>query len=113
MGNTATPTPLGGGVSVANGLAKGKLMFVPFTFLMSASYIAGGDTWTPPTSDVRGQEFRGLMVHGASDTTRDYKWNGSIATPKIFAVVTSTSAEVANAVDLSAVTVYGLAIYES
>lgn len=71
---------------------------------MSNSYIAGGDTLA--NAIPVGATLRGVNVLGASDTTRDYKWNGSTTTPKIMAVVTATSAEVANAVDLSATVVF-------
>ena len=71
---------------------------------MSNSYIAGGDTLA--NAIPVGATLRGVNVIGASDVTRDYKWNGSTVTPKIFASVTAGGVEVANAVDLSAVTVF-------
>lgn len=78
------------------------------TVAMSASYPTGGESVTLP-ADLRTGDLIGFTIinplPGAA-TDRVYGWDGSLTAPKIFAKVISTAAEVANATDLSANTLY-------
>ena len=122
MGNTSTPLGvLGGALSEVNGMAKGKITLVPFTVTMSNSYATSGDTFAQVVAStaggsgvgrVRAMEFRGVIIEGSSDKTRNYFWDGSLTAPKIMAE-SRAGVEVTAAVDLSASIVYGVIVYES
>ena len=122
MGNTSTPIGvLGGSVSEINGMAKGKLEFVPFNVTMSNAYATSGDTFAQAVAStlggsgigrVRGQELRQVIIAGSSDKTRNYFWDGSLTAPKIMAE-SRAGVEVGAAVDLSASIVFGILVYEA
>lgn len=111
MGQTGTPTKLGGAIGAAQAVAKDRLLLVLADIKMSASYATGGDTVTLDT-DVKGKELRGLLLLSREVGLNRYAWNNSNAAPKIVARVISTDAEVAAATDLSAVTLTVMFIYE-
>jgi hypothetical protein len=108
MGTTGTPALLGESEAPIQGMFKGSgsPLEVIYTTTMSASYATGGDTLARPadvrTGDVVGVEVLNPIPVIAGD--RLYSWDGGTATPKIWALVISTGAQVANATDLSAVT---------
>lgn len=118
MGNVARVAAgdLGGGISDVHAYSKGMLTFYIARFTMSGSYATGGDTIVVPFSKTKSLKVRQVIVTTPWGLTlnagRLYGWNGSRTTPKIQAIVSSTGAEVANATDLSAVTVEAIIILE-
>ena len=108
MAATGTPVLLGESEGPIHGLFKGSgtALQVIYTTTMNASYIAGGDTLSFP-ADIRQGDVVAVEVLNPIPVVggdRIFSWSGSTATHKITANVISTGAEVANAVDLSAVT---------
>jgi hypothetical protein len=108
MGTTGTATHAGPS-------ARGNVRFfgespdttlVLYTTTMSASYATGGDTLSLP-GEITGMDVKAVVVCNPIPVVagdRIYTWDGNKTTPKIQANVISTAAQVANATDLSAVT---------
>lgn len=74
--------------------------------LVVGSYATGGVAVTTPGA-AQGFKLRGVNVLNpipSPSVDRVFSWDGSTSAPKIGAKVISTGAEVANATDLSAVT---------
>lgn len=114
MGATGTPGKLGGGITPVRAFSKGQQTRVYATVTMSSSYATGGDTLTLP-DDAKGLQLVGVNVLNPVPTVADrvISWNGDKTTPKLIAMVMSTGVEVANATNLSAVTVAVEFIFES
>lgn len=119
MGNVSRVAAgdLGGGISDVHAYSKGMLTFYIARFTLSNSYATGGDTIVTPFAKTKSLKVRQVIVTTPFALTlasgRIYGWNGSRTTPKIQAVVANTGAEVANATDLSGVTVEAIIILEA
>jgi hypothetical protein len=79
-----------------------RALLVPISFTFSASYATGGEPLTLP-DDISGRELKAVFLLNPLDGTRVYQWDGSTSAPKIIGY-TALNTQVANAVDLSAVT---------
>lgn len=77
------------------------------------TYATGGAPLTLP-DEVKGLRLIGVNILTPISPTgaiRYYSWNGDAAAPKVYATVASTGAQVANDVDLSAVTLLAELIF--
>ncbi len=87
---------------------------VPVSFAPDSSYSTGGDVFTEP-SPKPGILVSINVLNPVPDPAGDtmYSWNGSTSAPKIGAVVISTGAQVAAAVDNSGDTLYAEVKYRT
>ncbi len=110
---TSTPALLGGSVVDVKAFGGGQQFLVPFSCTLG-TYATGGAPITLPTVDVQGMVLKQVFITTPIRPTgaiRYYSWDGSTAAPKVYAVVGSTGAQVADTTDLSAVTVFGFLLY--
>ena len=94
--------------SSVEGYANGTLVLIPFTIRMSASYATGGDTIVLP-DDVAGLQFVGVDLLDSKSGANRYNLAGTQTVPLVQAY-SAFNTEVANATDLSAVTLRAIAV---
>lgn len=89
MGATAVPTLIANaGVQVAPLLGAGYIEEYLITVAPGSAatdYATGGQPFTMPTK-VKGTEFVSIVVLASTPNTRVWKWDGSVASPKLIAL---------------------------